>query len=187
MSDHLSLPIYLPDEEDKRFERLATLIRRVANHVLEDHWTPVHLDGIADASHQAWKYFDEHEPFEELDLYLPPRFRRCILQKVGETLRSHTDRRDAFQSIQSIKSDASTVVAPKNNSGMTVTTSRQATWTSSSTNSPATTTVTGRIQPRISKCKAVQSTIAASRCSLRTTAQPAVKPSNTSTTPMVRC
>ncbi|GEM_PF-3401752 len=143
--------------------------------------------GIADASHQAWKYFDEHEPFEELDLYLPPRFRRCILQKVGETLRSHTDRRDAFQSIQSIKSDASTVVAPKNNSGMTVTTSRQATWTSSSTNSPATTTVTGRIQPRISKCKAVQSTIAASRCSLRTTAQPAVKPSNTSTTPMVRC
>ena len=143
--------------------------------------------GIADASHQAWKYFDEHEPFEELDLYLPPRFRRCILQKVGETLRSHVDRRDAFQSIQSIKSDASTVVAPKNNSGMTVTTSRQATWTSSSTNSPATTTVTGRIQPRISKCKAVQSTIAASRCSLRTTAQPAVKPSNTSTTPMVRC
>ena len=143
--------------------------------------------GIADASHQAWKYFDEHEPFEELDLYLPPRFRRCILQKVGETLRSHTDRRDAFQSIQSIKSDASTVVAPKNNSGMTVTTSRQATWTSSSTNSPATTTVTGRIQPRISKCKAVQSTIAASRCSLRTTAQPAVKPSNTSTTPTVRC
>ena len=143
--------------------------------------------GIADASHQAWKYFDEHEPFEELDLYLPPRFRRCILQKVGETLRSHVDRRDAFQSIQSIKSDASTVVASKNNSGMTVTTSRQATWTSSSTNSPATTTVTGRIQPRISKCKAVQSTIAASRCSLRTTAQPAVKPSNTSTTPMVRC
>ena len=143
--------------------------------------------GIADASHQAWKYFDEHEPFEELDLYLPPRFRRCILQKVGETLRSHTDRRDAFQSIQSIKSDASTVVAPKNNSGMTVTTSRQATWTSSSTNSPATTTVTGRIQPRISKCKAIQSTIAASCRSMRTTAQPAVKPSNTSTTPTVRC
>jgi len=43
MSDHLSLPIHLPDEEDKRFERLATPIRRVANHVLEDHWTPVHL------------------------------------------------------------------------------------------------------------------------------------------------
>ena len=58
--------------------------------------------GIADASHQAWKYFDEHEPFEELDLYLPSRFRRCILQKVGETLRSHADCRDAFQSIQSV-------------------------------------------------------------------------------------
>ncbi|MCL9815312.1 transposase, partial [Natranaeroarchaeum aerophilus] len=102
MSDHLSLPIRLPDEDDKRFERLATLTRRVANHVLENHWTPVHLDGIADASHQAWKYFDEHEPFDELDLYLPSRFRRCILQKVGETLRSHADRRDAFQSIQSV-------------------------------------------------------------------------------------
>ncbi|MCQ4334420.1 transposase [Natronomonas sp. F2-12] len=105
MSDHLSLPIHLPDEDAKRFKRLAILTQRVANHVLEDHWTPVHLDGIADASHQAWKYFNEHEPFEELDLYLPSRFRRCLLQKVGETLRSHADRRDAFQSIQSVLPD----------------------------------------------------------------------------------
>jgi putative transposase len=105
MSDHLSLPIRLPDEDEKRFERLATLTQSVANHVLEDHWSPAHLDGIADASHQAWKYFDEHEPFEDLDLYLPSRFRRCILQKVGETLRSHADRRDAFQSIQSVLPD----------------------------------------------------------------------------------
>ena len=102
MSDHLSLPIRLPDEDEKRFERLATLSRRVANHALEDHWTPTHLDGIANSSHQAWKYFHEHEPFEELDLYLPSRFRRCILQKVGETLRSHADRREAFQSIQNV-------------------------------------------------------------------------------------
>ena len=105
MSDHLSLPIRLPDEDKKRFDRLAILARQVANHVLEDHWSPVHLDGIADASHQAWKYFDEHEPFEELGLYLPSRFRRCILQKVGETLRSHADRRDAFQSIQCVLPD----------------------------------------------------------------------------------
>jgi len=105
MSDHLSLPIRLPDEDAERFERLATLTRRVANHVLIDHWTPPHLNGIADASYQAWKYFDEHEPFDELDLYLPSRFRRCILQKVGETLRSHADRRDAFQSIQSVLPD----------------------------------------------------------------------------------
>ena len=102
MSNHLSLPIRLPDEDADQFKRLAILTRRVANHVLEDHWTPVHLDGIADASHQAWNYFDEHDPFEELDLYLPSRFRRCILQKVGETLRSHADCRDAFQSIQSV-------------------------------------------------------------------------------------
>ena len=105
MSDHLSLPIRLPDEDDRRFDRLALLTRRVANHVLEDHWTPVHLDGIADSSYQAWKYFDEHDPFEGLDLYLPSRFRRCTLQKVGETLRSHANRRDAFQSIQSVLPD----------------------------------------------------------------------------------
>ena len=105
MSDHLSLPIRLPDEDAERLERLATLTRRVATHVLKDHWTPAHLDGIADSSHQAWKYFDEHEPFEELDLYLPSRVRRCILQKVGETLRSHADRRDAFQSIQNVLPD----------------------------------------------------------------------------------
>jgi len=105
MSNHLSLPIHLPDEDADRFERLATLTRRVANHVLEDHWMPVHLDGIADASHQAWKYFDEHDSFDELDLYLPSRFRRCILQKVGETLRSHADRRNAFQSIRDVLPD----------------------------------------------------------------------------------
>ena len=105
MSDYLSLPIRLPDEDVERFERLAKLTQRVANHVLEDHWTPTHLDGIADASHQAWKYFDEHEPFDELGLYLPSRFRRCILQKVGETLRSHADRREAFQSIQNVLPD----------------------------------------------------------------------------------
>ncbi|MBX0305727.1 zinc ribbon domain-containing protein [Haloarcula salinisoli] len=105
MSDHLSLPIRLPDDDADRFDRLATLTQRVANYVLKDHWTPTHLNGIADASHQAWKYFDEHDPFEELDLYLPSRFRRCILQKVGETLRSHADRQDAFQSIQSLLPD----------------------------------------------------------------------------------
>ncbi len=105
MSDHLSLPIRLPDDDAERFERLATLTRRVTNHVLKDHWTLIHLDGIANASHQAWKYFDEHEPFEDLYLYLPSRFRRCILQKVGETLRSHADRRNAFQSIQEVLPD----------------------------------------------------------------------------------
>lgn len=105
MSDHLSLPIRLPDEDAERFERLATLTQRVATHLLEAHWTPAHLDGIAHSSYRAWKYFDEHEPFEELDLYLPSRFRRCILQKVGETLRSHADRRDAFQSIQDVLPD----------------------------------------------------------------------------------
>jgi transposase, IS605 OrfB family, central region len=105
MSDYLSLPIHLPDEDEPQFERLALLTHRVANHVLENTWTQLHLNGIADASHQAWQYFGEHEPFEDLDLYLPSRFRRCILQKVGETLRSHADRRDAFQSIQSVLPD----------------------------------------------------------------------------------
>jgi putative transposase len=105
MSDLLSLPIRLPDPDAERFERLATLTQRVATHVLEDHWTTVHLNGIAESSYKAWKYFDEHEPFDELDLYLPSRFRRCVLQKVGETLRSHADRRDAFQSIQSVVPD----------------------------------------------------------------------------------
>ena len=38
MSDHLSLPLHLPDE-DARFEQLATLTQRVANHVLENYWS----------------------------------------------------------------------------------------------------------------------------------------------------
>ena len=105
MSDHLSLPIRLPDEDTDKFERLETLTRDVATYVLKDHWTPSHLDGIAESSHQAWKYFDEHEPFEGLDLHLPSRVRRCLLQKVGETLRSNVGRRDAFQFIQTVLPD----------------------------------------------------------------------------------
>jgi hypothetical protein len=78
------------------------------------------LSGSCPGVYQAWKYFDEHQPFEELDdhalyhsiygedppedfeLYLPSRIRRCILQKVGETLRSHADRRNAFHAIQHV-------------------------------------------------------------------------------------
>lgn len=99
---HLSLPLRLPDEDLPRYQRLAVLTQRVATHVLSEHWTPAHLDGISDNSHRAWKYFDESAPFEQLGLYLPSRYRRCILQKVGETLRSHAERRTAFQSIQRI-------------------------------------------------------------------------------------
>lgn len=118
MSDHLSLPLQLPNSYQQPHDRLATLTQHIATHVLENYWIPSHLDDITDASHQAWKYFDEHVPFDELDdhalyealhespvpddfeLYLPSRYRRCILQKVGETLRSQADRREAFQSIQ---------------------------------------------------------------------------------------
>ena len=53
MSDHLSLPIRLPDEGAERFERLAPRTQQVANQILEDHWTPAHLNGIGDALHQA--------------------------------------------------------------------------------------------------------------------------------------
>ncbi len=120
MSDYLSLPLRLPNSHRQAHDCLATLTQHVATRVLENHWTPSHLDGISDASHQAWKYFNEHASFDELDdhalyealhelpapddfeLYLPSRYRRCILQKVGETLRSHVDRREAFQSIQHV-------------------------------------------------------------------------------------
>lgn len=100
MADHLSLPLRLPDEDHQRYERLAALTRSVANHVLHNHWTPTDLDGVQAFSYQAWKYFDEHEAFAALALYLPSRIRRCILQKVGETLRSQADRRSAFHAIQ---------------------------------------------------------------------------------------
>ena len=102
MNDHLSLPIHLPDEDNERFERLANLTQRVANQILENYWTHTHLEEIADSSHQAWKYFDEHEPFEDLEEYLPSRFRRCLLQKIGETLLSQAERRNAFQAIHGV-------------------------------------------------------------------------------------
>ena len=120
MSDHLSLPVRLPDTHRDQHKRLDEFVQHVATRVLYLRWTPEHLTGISDSDHQAWKYFDEHQPFEELDdhalyktihgeappedfeLYLPSRIRRCILQKVGETLRSHADRREAFQAIQDV-------------------------------------------------------------------------------------
>lgn len=120
MSDHLSFPLRLPDSHHDAYERLDEFVQHVATRVLHNRWTPEHLDGISTSDHQAWTYFDEHRPFEELDdhalyqsihgeippenveLYLPSRIRRCILQKVGKTLLSHADRREAFQAIQHV-------------------------------------------------------------------------------------
>jgi IS605 OrfB family transposase len=81
------------------------LTTSVANTLIEQYWTPIHLEGIADHSYQAWKYFDEHEVFEDSDVYLPSRYKRCVMQKVGETLRSHADKLEAFQSIQAVLPD----------------------------------------------------------------------------------
>lgn len=104
-STYLSLPICLPFEERERHARLDTLTTRVANTLIEQYWTPEHLTGIDDYSYQAWTYFDEGEAFADVDLYLPSRYKRCVMQKVGETLRSHADKREAFQSIQSVLPD----------------------------------------------------------------------------------
>lgn len=104
-STHLSLPIRLPDEERERYDRLGNLTRTVANQVLNQYWTSNHLIGIDDHSHQAWKYFDETEAFSRFDIYLPSRYKRCVLQKVGETLRSHADKHNAFHTIQPLLPD----------------------------------------------------------------------------------
>jgi IS605 OrfB family transposase len=84
---------------------LDTLTIRVANTLIERYWTPEHLTGVEDYSYQAWKYFDENEAFAGVDLYLPSRYKRCVMQKIGETLRSHADKRNAFQSIRSVLPD----------------------------------------------------------------------------------
>ncbi|MDB2287032.1 transposase, partial [Halorubrum ezzemoulense] len=102
MSSHLALPIRLPFEEKERHARLDTLTKSVANTLIERYWTPEHLTGVTDYSYQAWKYFDEDEAFADVDLYLPSRYKRCVMQTVGETLRSHADKREAFQSIQGV-------------------------------------------------------------------------------------
>ena len=105
MSSHLSLPLRLPDEEQGRYNRLESLTKKTANALIENYWTPDHLTEITESSHQAWKYFDEHEAFDNFDIYLPSRYKRCLLQKVGETLRSHADKRDAFQTINPLLPD----------------------------------------------------------------------------------
>ncbi|SDD92158.1 zinc ribbon domain-containing protein [Natrinema hispanicum] len=105
MSSYLSLPLRLPDEERERYSRLTTLTTRTANTLLGQYWTPDHLIEINESSYQAWKYFDEQEAFDELDIYLPSRYKRCLLQKVGETLRSHVDKREAFQTIKPLLPD----------------------------------------------------------------------------------
>ena len=100
MSSHLSLPIRLPFNE--KHNRLDILTTKIANQLIEQHWTIEHLEGINEHSYQAWKYFDEHKAFNDIDVYLPSRYKRCIMQKVGETLRSQADKLKAFQSIQTV-------------------------------------------------------------------------------------
>jgi len=102
MSSHLSLPIRLPFEKRERHARLDTLTKGVANTLIQQYWTPEHLDGIDEHSYQAWKYVDEAKAFAEVGMYLPSRYKRCVMQKVGETLRSHADKQEAFHSIQSV-------------------------------------------------------------------------------------
>ncbi len=104
-STHLSLPLHLPDEERERYTRLETLTKKTANTLIGKYWEPDHLTGIDKSSHQAWKYFDEQEAFAAFDIYLPSRYKRCLLQKVGETLRSHADKREAFQTIKPLLPD----------------------------------------------------------------------------------
>ncbi|MFP8958015.1 zinc ribbon domain-containing protein [Natrialbaceae archaeon A-CW3] len=104
-STHLSLPLRLPDEERERYNRLAELTKKTANTLITHYWTPNHLTEINESSHQAWKYFDEHEAFAAFDIYLPSRYKRCLLQQVGETLRSHADKRDAFHTIKPLLPD----------------------------------------------------------------------------------
>ncbi|WP_458207871.1 zinc ribbon domain-containing protein [Haladaptatus sp. NG-SE-30] len=105
MSSHLSLPVRLPVEDRERHARLDALTTRVANQLIERYWTPEHLTGLDDYSYQAWKYFDETKAFSGFGLYLPSRYKRCLMQKIGETLRSHADKRKAFQSIQPVLPD----------------------------------------------------------------------------------
>jgi len=105
MSSHLSLPIRLPFEERERHARLDTLTKYVSNMLIERYWTPEHLEGIDKYSYQAWKYVDATEAFADSSLYLPSRYKRCVMQKVGETLRSHADKRESFQAVQSVLSN----------------------------------------------------------------------------------
>ncbi|WP_240756912.1 transposase [Natronorubrum bangense] len=104
-STHLSLPLRLPDEERERYNRLADLTTQTANTLIQQYWTPDYLTEINESSYQAWKYFDEQEAFEQFDIYLPSRYKRCLLQKVGETLRSHADKREAFQTVKPLLPD----------------------------------------------------------------------------------
>ena len=104
-STHLSLPLRLPDGERERYNRLADLTTQTANTLIKQYWTPDYLTEINESSYQAWKYFDEQEAFAEFDIYLPSRYKRCLLQKVGETLRSHADKRESFQTVKPLLPD----------------------------------------------------------------------------------
>ncbi|MFB6215989.1 MAG: transposase, partial [Candidatus Aenigmatarchaeota archaeon] len=96
----LSTPVKLPEEHRESFERLEVLTRRVADQTLEKYWVEEHLIKVSEHEGRAWKYFDETEAFADIGIYLPSRFKRCILQKVGETLRSQAGKFKAFQAIE---------------------------------------------------------------------------------------
>jgi hypothetical protein len=45
-STHLPIPIRLPFEEQERHARLDTLTTHVANTLIEQYWTPEHIEAI---------------------------------------------------------------------------------------------------------------------------------------------
>ena len=96
----LTLSTWLKLPEHEAFHRLEQLTLRLANQVLEDLWTETAIDAIAEFRGKAYKFFREKDLPNGDGIYLPSRFKRCLLELVGRTLRSQKARKDAFYGIR---------------------------------------------------------------------------------------
>ncbi len=99
-SRRLVLSTWLRLPEHEAFRNLEWLTLRLANEVLEDFWTETAIDAIAEFRGRACRFFREKSLLNGDGIYLPSRFKRCLLELVGRTLRSQKARKDAFYRVR---------------------------------------------------------------------------------------
>lgn len=95
MNNTLSTKVKIKSNQEK-LENLNKLTKKLTNKLLKKYWNKKTLKNIKNTQ-RAYKHFNEQKAFENIELYLPSRFKRCILEKVGRILKSQSARYHIFQ------------------------------------------------------------------------------------------
>jgi transposase len=99
---------YRISDLDEYLDNLSYLVLSLSNTLLDHYYTPEVLAEIKNEKFYKGNIIPETINLDlnpESHLYLPNRFKRCLIQKVGEILKSQSKRRELFNLILPIIQD----------------------------------------------------------------------------------